>query len=348
MDFKFEKKVLAEIEKCYAVLGLTINNEPMLIYGGEGNGSLSAFHGPDFKEREIIWEGGGGTMSIVPAPERPDSFFASRGFYSMVNCENSTVEWVRYQDHGFTYQTVAQLDYLHRFDILKGADGTQYIFAAALHSGKADKEDWSKPGHMFAAVLPKEIGSDFRAEFVQLPGEFYMNHGFCKTLWQGHEAALTASREGVFLWIPPEHPEGSWQMEKLLDTPTSDIALTDIDGDGHPELACLLPFHGNQCKVFRITPSGCEEIYEHSVPNDFYHAVISGKIKGETLFAIGARKETQELFLLRWDKNKKELYVQQLETGGGPSNLNLFNSETAGDLLLSANRMIHEAALFVF
>jgi len=344
-ELAFEKASLGNIEKCYAVLGTVIRGKPFLFYGGEGKGSLRAFSGENFSHCDLIWEGGGGTMSIVPLSE--GCILASRGFTSMVDSAGSTIEFVKYSGDGFTHTSLCSLDFLHRFDTLLAPDGTRYVFAAALHSGKTDKDDWSNPGHMYAGVLADAAELPKPVELTQLPGNFFMNHGFCKAEWEGREAAFTTSREGAFVWLPPEKAGEEWTMKQLLNFPVSDIAVSDIDGDGEKELACLLPFHGNEFHIYHKTSTGYAEVYTYPVENDFYHAIISATIRGEKVFAGGARKLTADVFIIRWDAEAGVFVAQQLEAGPGPSNLAMLNLPEE-DLLLSANRMIFEAAFYRF
>lgn len=346
-ELAFEKISLGTIEKCYATLGILLEDRPCLFFGGEGDGSLRAFRGADFARCDLIWEGGGGTMSIVPLPGHEGWALASRGFYSMVECGDSTIELIRYREGVFTHAAIARLHYLHRFDTLLAPDGTRYILAASLHGGKTDKEDWSNPGHVYVGAMPEDVEHGFEVPLTQLPGDFFINHGFCKGMWEGKEAAFTASWEGVFAWLPPMKRGGDWRMEQLLDVPVSDIAVADVDGDGLQEIAALLPFHGNQCKILRHEDGIWREVYAYPVENDFYHAIISGRIHGELMFIGGARKGAADLFLLRWDPEQRAYAAQQLEQGPGPSNLALLNAP-GNDLLLSANRMIFEAAVYRF
>lgn len=341
----FEKLELGTIEKCYAALGVMLEGEPCLIFGGEGEGSLRVFRGRDFRTEILIWEGGGGTMSIAPLQE--GCFLASRGFYSMVDSQKSTVEHVRWTGEGFSHAGIATLDYLHRFDTLLAPDGARYLFAATLHSGKKDKEDWSRPGHMYAGRMHPDLSAPHPVELARLPGEFYVNHGFCKGVWEEREAVFTASREGVFVWLPPEKADQAWRTERLLSFPVSDIALADLDGDGVQEIAALLPFHGNQFHIYRKGVHNWQETYCYPVENDFYHAVISGTVLGEKVFVGGARKGMADLFLVRWDPKDSRYVPQRMEAGVGPSNLFLLNTKD-GDLLLSANRMIFQAAVYRF
>lgn len=344
-ELAFEKISLGSIEKCYAVLGTVIGGKPFLFYGGEGKGSLRAFSGENFSRCDLIWEGGGGTMSIVPLSE--GCVLASRGFTSMVDSAGSTIEFIKYTGDGFNHTSLCSLDFLHRFDTLLAPDGTRYVFAAALHSGKTDKDDWSNPGHMYAGVLADAAELPKPVELTKLPGDFFMNHGFCKAEWDGREAAFTTSREGAFVWLPPEKAGGEWTMKQLLDFPVSDIAVSDIDGDGEKELACLLPFHGNEFHIYHASADGYKEVYTYPLENDFYHAIISAAIHGEKVFVGGARKLTADVFVIRWDAENASFVSQQLEAGPGPSNLAMLNLPEE-DILLAANRMIFEAAFYRF
>lgn len=341
----YSKKRLAEIEKCYAATGMMIQDEPWLFFAGEGNGSLQAFHGDEFERRVQIWTGGGGTMSVVPLQEEPPILLASRGFYSMVEAQSSTIEIIRYADGAFSHQTIARLPYLHRFDVLTAADGVKYILAATIASFKENKEDWSHPGHLYWAKLPTDLSVPFEVSLTMLPGDYYINHGFC--IAQSAELAYTASREGIFSVKPPQEIGGEWQITKLLDEPVSDIAVCDIDADGEPEIAAILPFHGNVFKVYRKQGEKLEAMYEHPDENDFYHTVISGHINGQPVYVGGARKLSANLFVLTWDNQSQTLSSQEIDRGGGPSNAYLFNAP-GQDLLLSANRMIAEAAVYLF
>lgn len=346
-ELVFYKLKLGQIEDCYAVLGTEINDTPYYVFGGEGTGSMRAYSGDSFQNCSIIWEGGGGTMSIVRIPDHEDVLLASRGFYSMVESKDSSIEIIRYKDGSFTHEPIARLEYLHRFDTLLAPDGVRYILAASLHGGKKDMGDWSRPGHLYCGTMPDNLYESFNVQLTRLPGDFHMNHGFCKGTWSGREAAFTASREGVFVILPPESRESDWIIEQLIDQPASDIAVADVDSDGNMEIAVILPFHGDQLKVFRWELGQYREVYSHPVDNDFYHAVISGKIDGELLFAVGARKNTAELFLLRWNAEDRQFFPQRLDVGPGPSNLSILNRPN-GDCLLAANRMISEAAVYFF
>lgn len=342
---KFEKKVLCEIEKCYAVLGREIGGEPYLLFAGEGNGSVRAFHGPDFSRCDLIWEGGGGTMSIVPLERREGYFMISRGFYTMVNSAESTIEIVRLQNGAFTHEPVASLPYLHRFGVLRAQDGSDYLIACSIADHKADLEDWSHPGHVYAAKLPENLDSSFTLELTRLPGDYTMNHGFCTAMREGCQAAFIGAREGVFAFTPPCCGNADWKVEQLVDFPVSDVAVSDLDGDGEDELALILPFHGNQYKIFKKSPDGYSEVFSYPVEQDFYHTVISATLAGEKVFVGGARRGPMHLFIVRYDHAAGKYFAELVEEDAGPSNAFVLNLP-GQDLLLSANREHAQAAVY--
>ncbi len=341
------KTVLCDIPKCYTALGLIINGSPALIYAGEGDGSIQALRGSGFQERQLISSGGGGTMSLVPIPDQEGWFFASRGFYSMVDCQDSEIDIVRFDGSLFVLKKIASLPYLHRFGMIAGADGTRYLVAATLHSHKDDKEDWSHPGHLYYGVLPSSLAEPFHVQMVMLPGDYYIHHGFYVGSGSHSPAVYTSSREGVFKITPPNVPGGAWQIDHLIQEAVSDIAVLDIDGDGKDEIAALLPFHGDQCKVYRDIGGTYAEIYRHPPGNDFYHTAISATLSGRPVFLIGARKGDGELFLLSWEGG--QVSCRSLDREIGPCSGAVLNTPDA-DYLLIASRYgsLQQAVCYTF
>lgn len=342
----FSKRVLANIEKCYAVLGLIVDGKPSLVYGGEGKGSLQVFSGDNFQNCQTIWDGGGGTMSIVPLKGKNGWFLASRGFYSMVEAQDSIIEIIRYKEGVYRHQKIAELPYLHRFDIVTAPDNTSYIVAASIARYKENKEDWSHPGQLFYAELPKNLCEHFTVDMIPLPGTYTMNHGYCKGVYKGLESAFISCKEGVFVVLPPVNRAFSWEIQKLMNQPVSDIAVIDIDGDGEDEIAAIMPFHGNQYKIFKLQNNEYCEIYSYPTEHDFYHVVVGAHIQGTPVFIGGGRKLAMQLFGITWNKHKKSFENFVIDEGIGPSNAAILNTEKH-DYILSANRQISQAAVYI-
>ncbi len=76
---KFKKQTLREIEKCHATLGIVLDGAPCLFFAGEGNGSVRAFQGDNFQNETLIWEGGGGTMSLAHVLRHDGCLFHGAG-----------------------------------------------------------------------------------------------------------------------------------------------------------------------------------------------------------------------------------------------------------------------------
>lgn len=341
---EFKKQIIADIFKCYSVNAVTINGAPHLLFAGEGPGICKVFSGKDFTEQKTVWEGGGGVMSIVTVPDYGGYFFASKGFYSMVEAETSGVYLIRYKDGEFIEERIIDLPFLHRFDVIH-ADGKRYFVGAALHSGKEDKEDWSKPGKIFVAEIPKDLDGDIKIELTLLHEGLTKNHGFNKGVWGGREVVFVASDEGVLAVIPPEMGKAEWTLEQIFSHPVSDVAAIDLDVDGEVEFALLSPFHGNQFDIFKKIDGEYKSVFQYSKQLDFYHAIFADTFNGVPSVVIGARKEDMDLFLVQYDHNAHKFRSHLIDTAVGPSNVRIVHTDD-GDIIMSANRQIGQAAIY--
>ncbi len=341
---EFKKQVIDEIFKCYSVNALTIDGETHLLFAGEGPGVCHLYSGADFSEKKVLWgEGEGGTMSLVTVPDKEGYFFVSKGFFSMVDSGTSAVYLMRYKDGEFTEVKVADIPYLHRFDVITIGE-KRFLVAAALHSGKVDKSDWSKPGKVYVAELPYDLDGDVNVELTVLKEGLTKNHGFNKGNWNGKEAAFIATEEGVMAVMPPQSGD-DWTMEQIFDHPVSDVAVEDLDGDGEVEFALLSPFHGNRFDVYKKVDGEYKSVFTYDVPQDFYHAIYADELNGVPTFVIGARKETMHLFAVQYDQEKKAFFSQLIDEEVGSSNARIIHTEK-GDIVMSANRQINQAAIY--
>ncbi len=341
---KFKKKILDDIFKCYSVNELKIDGETHLIFAGEGPGICQVFSGTGFQKKQTLWEGGGGIMSIVTVPEYEGYFFASKGFFSMVDGETSGVYLIRYKNGEFREERIIDLPYLHRFDVLT-IGAKRYFIGAALHSGKEDKEDWSKPGKLFVADMPMDLDGKIHVELRLLKEGITKNHGFNRGTWKGMEVAFIASEEGVFAIIPPQEGNLDWVVEQIFSHPVSDVAAIDIDGDGEIEFALLSPFHGNQFDVYKKVDGKYISVFSYDKKLDFYHAIYADTFNGIPSFIIGARKEDMDLFLVQYDQEEKAFTSHLVDSAVGSSNARIIHTKD-GDMIMSANRQIGQAAIY--
>ena len=257
---------------------------------------MHIFTGKNFENESVIWEGGGGTMSISAIPEKEGCFLASKGFVSMVDAKDSHIIIARYKEGKFNCEKIVDLPYLHRFDTLRGADGTNYLLAATIADYKENKEDWTHPGKLFISELPKNWNEKFKLELTVLKDGLTINHGFFKHTNNGNEVGYIGSKEGVYAVTPPEKKGGEWKIEKLINIEASDIAVIDIDSDGELEIAVISPFHGDTFEIYKRIKGEYKKVYQYQTYQNFYHVAEAGMLRGKPAFLGGARRNSMQLF----------------------------------------------------
>lgn len=344
---ELQKTLIDEVFKCYSVNALTIDGKTQLIFAGEGPGVLNIYSGEDFKEKKTLWDGDagcGGTMSVVTMPEKEGYFFVSKGFHSMVDSSTSAIYLMRYVDGEFVEEKVVDIPFLHRFDVITLGD-KRYLVAAALHGGKVDKEDWSKPGKVYVAELPFNLDAPMNIALTTLVENLTKNHGFNKGKWKGQDVAFIATESGVTAIIPPQQGKDAWSTELIFDFPVSDVAAIDLDGDGEVEFALMSPFHGDQFDVYKKVDGEYKSVFKYEKAQDFYHAINADTFNGVPTFVIGARKDPMDLFMVQYDQEAGEFKSILVETQVGSANARIIHTPE-GDVIMAANRQINQAAIY--
>lgn len=340
------KQVIDTVSKCYSVNALNMGKERWLLFAGEGDGSLQAYHGENFREKEVLWDesaGLGGIMSICTVPEKEGWFFVSTGFFTMIQSESSSIYLVRRRDGKFEKEKVCDIPYLHRFDVFV-ENGHRYLLACTLHEGKKEKDDWSTAGKILTAELPMDLEKSVETRPRVLMEGLFQNHGFNRLPGKG--IVLIACREGVYQVNAPSGKGAEWNIEKLFDFPASDVCAFDLDGDGELEYGIISPFHGNRFCIYKRTATGIRKLYEHEKPLNFYHAIYADILNGRPVFVIGARKEDMDLYQVFWDESTQKLVSELIETGAGSSNVRIVHTGDK-DFIMSANRQKNEAAIYM-
>ena len=336
---KIIKKDLTEMERCYAVAIMNINEKPNAFFATEGKGKCIALDCETLSDEKVIWNEPGGTMNIVPLPDSED-FLAIQKFFRLYDHEEAELVWARSNSDGsYRIRTLFNMPYIHRFDIIKAGD-INYLICCTLADHKATREDWSYPGKVYGGILPKDLNGTIHLEVLM--DDMIQNHGFSKVEWKGRQAALITSASGAFIVTPPEAKDSEWNIEKIMGQSISDAAMIDIDGDGEMEIATIEPFHGNYYRIYKKINNQYQMIYEHEETTEFYHVVKSGIICGRPVFVGGCRRGKQQLFLVKTNLYAKDkLETVLIDEGVGPSNATVANLAD-GDYIFSANR---EAAL---
>ena len=248
-----EKKVMANLTKCYSIAPLTYRGREHILVAAEKKDPCYLFD-TDGNLEDTVWEGPGGVMSMVQVPGSDGLFLATHKFYSPNDSKEAKIVVAAPVSGGnWQVRTLAELPHVHRFDIVS-RNGFKYLIACTLKSGHEYKNDWSKPGKVYAAVLPESLdgydeGHQLKLEVVK--DGMLKNHGYYRIGGEEGDTCLIACDSGVYQFIPPEAPGTAWEIRRLTEEAASDAVLVDMDQDGIGELAVISPFHGQQISFYK-------------------------------------------------------------------------------------------------
>ena len=288
---KVEKKVIGTLTKCYSVAPLHYNGKDHILVAAEKQDPCQLFD-LDGNYEETVWEGPGGTMSMVQVPGSNGEFLATHKFYSPNDSKEAKIVRVCPENGEWKVSVLRELPFVHRFDIIS-RNGVRYLIACALKSDHEYKDDWTHPGKVYAGVLPDDLSSyseDNQLELSVIKEGMTKNHGYYKVIRGGLETAIISCDEGVYAFTPPEAPDKEWTIEQLISDPASDGVLLDLDGDGREELAVISPFHGQYIYIYRNEDGGFKRVYEYGEPAEFAHSIYGGSLCGRPAVVIGHRK----------------------------------------------------------
>jgi hypothetical protein len=339
---QIEKRFLTEMNRCYSASSIVVAGQTRVLLATEGEGPCLAWSSPAFESPHPVWEGPGGTMSMVPIPGTNGEFLAVQKFFKMFQWEEAKVVHVRpLKDGGYEVRDVLHLPYIHRFDLLTVGD-RHYFIGCTLATTKASKEDWSDPGKIWVG----EWTGKGPLQVNILKEGLTKNHGYSCLTRDGRMSGLVTCEQGAFEVVPPAQPGGAWTLTQFMDWPISDISAVDIDGDGELEFATIEPFHGAYFRVHKLIDGAFRKIYEHPEVSEFYHVVVGATLAGKPVFIGGCRRGRQQLFYVETaSKCPLELRAVVIEEGVGPSNVHVLHEQDR-DVIVAANREKAEAALY--
>jgi len=171
------------------------------------------------------------------------------------------------------------------------------------------------------------------------------NHGYYKDNMKGIETVVVTCENGVFRFVPPTVGESCWKVEKLLNRPTSDAVLVDLDGDGKKELCTLEPFHGEHICIYKEQEGIFKKAYDYPEKAEFTHAIYGGELCGEPAFVVGHRQGKRNLIVIRYDAEKKEYVSQIIDQNCGSANIYHY-LHGGKDVIIAANREVNEIAMY--
>jgi len=344
---KINKKVISHLTKCYSIAPLIYEGEEHFLVAAEKVDNCLLFD-LDGNEKDVVWTNPGGAMSMVQVPGSNGQFLATHKFYSPNDSKEAKIVIVTPVSKGnWEVRTLVELPFVHRFDIVK-RNGIQYLIACTLKSGHEYKDDWSMPGRVYAAPLPNDLSSfneENQLKLEVVKDNMLKNHGYYHLNDAGIESSLISAESGVFQLTPPENANGTWDIKKILDTPSSDAVLVDMDEDGEKELAVISPFHGDQISIYKKNNGSFEKVYEYEKQAEFAHAIYGGMLCGKPTLVIGHRKAERNLIAFTFNQTTKEYQVQIIDEDCGPANVYHYIKEDK-DIIISTNREIDEVAMY--
>lgn len=338
MNFKHKK--LDDMYRAYAATVLEIDGEKACLVASEEVGHpCYMYTGSEFENKEVVWQEGGGCMSIIQIPGKENEFLAVMDFYLKVSPSKSKLVWGKYsKETGWVIKDVVYLPFLHRFDIYT-VEGQNYVVAATIADDKDHKEDWTRPGSIYKGVLPDNPTEGI--DFEQLGTGYYRNHGYYKVERDNQIHGYFTSDQGIIRLTPKS--KDNWEIEHVLDGMIGEVALMDVDGDGVDELMTIEPFHGDSIKIYKQTDTGYKEVFKYPYEVDFAHTLVGNTLNGKPCFVGGVRRVNSELFVITYEDD--DYKVQLVDEGAGPSNLMVGHSN-GQDFIISANHTRNESAIY--
>lgn len=344
---EISKKVISNLTKCYSIAPLRYNQQDYFLVAAEKVDRCILFD-QDGNEADTVWSSPGGVMGMVQVPGTNGQFLATHKFYSPNDSKEARIVIATPISKGsWEIRTLVELPHVHRFDIME-RNGTRYLIACTLKSGHQYKDDWSMPGKVYAAELPKDLSQFHNGNQLKLTiikDNMLKNHGYYRVNDEGTDTGIISADSGVYQFIPPESPEKKWTIHTLLETPASDAVLVDLDRDGEKELAVLSPFHGEIINIYKKIDKSYQKVYQYEKPAEFTHAIYGGAICGIPTLIVGHRKAERNLIAFTYNKENQRYQAQIIDRDCGSANI--FHYEKEGeDILISANREIDEVAMY--
>lgn len=345
-----EKKVISNLNKCYAMSELTYKGEHCFLVAAEKHDPCYLF-AEDGTQLETVWTEPGGVMTMTPVPGGDGAFLATHQFYSPNDSAKAKIVIATpVSENNWEIRTLTDAPFVHRFGILN-RNGVNYLIVCCLKSGHEYKNDWRFPGVCFGAVLPEDLSAyneDNQLELKPIKTGMLKNHGYSLVKKDGYDAALVGCEEGAFLFNPPASPEGEWEIEQLLSVPCSDAVLADFDGDGKLELGCIAPFHGNSLVIYHL------DEHDNYVPQwkygrpeaetEMIHATWVCDLLGKPTWIVGWRKGTKNTIAISWGEG--DYVTEFIDKNTGAANALKFVNKDGKDVIVCTNREIDEVAMY--
>ena len=347
-----EKKVISNLNKCYSMTELNYHGEHCFLVAAEKHDPCYLF-AEDGTQLETVWTEPGGVMTMAQVPGSDGQFLATHKFYSPNDSKEAKIVIATpVSKDNWEIRTLCDAPFVHRFGILN-RNGVNYLLVCCLKSGHEYKNDWRFPGACYGAVLPEDLSSfneDNQLELTLIKDGMLKNHGYSLIQKDGHDAAVVGCEQGTYVFCPPAEVGGQWEVEEVLNIPSSDSVLADFDGDGKLELGCISPFHGASLTIYHL------DEHDNYVPQwkyerpeaetEMIHATWVCQMLGKTTWIVGWRKGTKNTIAITWDAEAGNYKTEFIDQNTGCANAMHFVNKAGQDVVVGTNREIDEVAMY--
>jgi hypothetical protein len=332
------KQSILKITNVYTASAFPSGNN---FYVGAGSETAPEVQLFDMAARSVEMPEGcpGGMMSFIPVPGVPDTLVTIMGLFPPFIGHKAGLFLHRRSSRGWKTIRMMDLPFAHRCEFLR-SDGKTTLVAATVSQYKENPADWSRKGEIHLINLGNEIAERWESEVIG-PG-ITRNHGMAKVMMDGVEKICVSGAEGIFALSAG--PDGSWELEPLFDKEVSEMAFADLDGNGHPELVTIEPFHGDTLNIYQRTGGGWKMKFSDSL--SFGHGLSSGLFNGTPVIVAGNRRDSLALEIFTVDNLDKGIVNRVIiEENAGPTQTQVFSFGKM-DYILSANQRKNEVALY--
>jgi len=325
----WERSVLTELEGIYCLELFETESGLKIVAASETHGGHCKVIDFVTRKEEMVWTGPGGCMNVSQA-DQTGAIVGIQNFYKGFQSKEAQLVCATKTDEAWNTRVLKVMPYLHRSGIVD-VQGEKWVVASTLCTHRESATDWSHPGKIQVARLPKD-GEEI--EFTVIQEGVTKNHGFWQGKLDGEDVTLIGGSEGLFRVRPPKDTD-SWRVDKILEREISDAAVADLDGDGEDELVTFEGFHGDVAAVNKRVNGAWQMVY--TLDMHFSHAIWAGELLGRNMFVVGYRKEDGRMYLV--EHTDQGYQAMLLEEGIAPSNARGFVYEGRSYIAVAARDM---------